>query len=1186
MRLLVAALVCAASAGVATASRAFCEAAFDGNFEAVKKSIRDGADVDYPCPTPKGTTTALFFASQDGHKEVVRFLLEAGADPNIVNHNGASPLFIAAQQNHDDVVRLLLAEVDPRGSILPSTGAGPLHIAAQLNSTAALRVLLDDGRLPVDGRSTEGHTPLHQAAQEGQRKAIEVLLRHGADASIAFNGKTPADIASRSGHDEVVALLTEAERKAAATKTFCPSLFAGNVEAVELAIRNGVDVDYRCPAQEGDGTQTALYDSSRYGDVDMIRLLLSKGAAVNSPDGYSLEPGSTALHAAAGGHPEAAQLLLRAGANASQTDANGLLPLHNAARWGYPEVIEVLSDEASVDINSRTDVGGTPIYYAALHGRVEVLRLLLERGADANIPDAQDVPPLYMAAEKNHSDVVRVLLEVVDPRRATWKGFSPLHVAADMGSIASLEVLLEDGRLSVNGQSANGATPLYYAARHGRLGSLETLLSYGADPSLARDDEFTPLYVAAERNHGDIVRLLLDVVDPYQSIRPNGWSPLHIAATNDAKEALETLLEDGRLPIDYLTDKGETPFYWAARNGSHRVVEILLARNADATIANNDGFQPLYAAAEQNQSDSLRLLLNVVDPRNAIKNPGGWSPLHIAAKFDSKAALEILLEDGRLDINGLSDDGWTPLYFAAKYSAYQAVEILLDGGADATIATNEGFYPLYVAARNDHGEVVRLLLEDSEVNPFEATYNPGGFTPLHAAAQFNATTALEALLDDGRLPINGLSDEGCTPLFYAAQDGALRAVKVLLRHGADASIEWKGKTPADIASQNGHHEVVALLEGRVLSEAFCAAVTDGDVEGVELLISQGVDVDYLCPYDDLINWRETALCTAASEGSTRMMEVLLRAGAVVNFAGQEGPDGRQTALILAADFGQTEAVQLLLRAGANASQVDGWGGGWEPLHYAASDGHRRVVEVLLDESKVDINRRNSNGGTPIYHAARNGHVEVVRLLLERGADATIANDKGFRPLYVAAEKNHSDTLRLLLDVDDPRQAIRSGGVSPLHISAKRGSKAALEVLCQDGRLSVNGRTENGTTPLWYAADHGRLGSAETLLRYGADPYQKRSSRPPAAPRPRALRTAGATRRRAPRSPSTCRGPPRCRRGPSSLRPHKRSCAAGRRTAIAAPPPRNWPCGSRAPRSDPRRPALDPRVSPPTWPPKP
>ncbi|CAH0369602.1 unnamed protein product [Pelagomonas calceolata] len=681
MRLLVAALVCAATADAA-ASKAFCRAANDGNLEAVKKSIRDGADIDYRCPTSIGKETALFIASQNGHTEVVRLLLEAGADANIVDHQGGTPLYIAAQEKHGDVVRLLLAEVDPRDSILKPSGSGPLHVAAFQGGTAALETLLEDGRLPIDGRTTEGHTPLHQAAQEGRLKIIEALLRHGADATIAWNGMTPADVASQNGHDEVAALLKEAEGWTP-SEAFCAAVEDGDAKAVEKSLSNGVDVDYPCL------TTTGTFAA---------------------------------------------------------------------------------------------------VHIASFHGHTEVLKVVLSWGADANVVDSQGLHLLYIAAERGHGEIVQLLLEdsEVNPFDATYNpgGFTVLHIAAERGNVAVLEVVLEDGRL----------------------------------------------------------------------------------------------------PMDGLDDAGRTPLHFAAQNGQLGAVVALVERGADVSIETTDGRDALYAAAERNHSDIVRLLLELVDPRHSI----------------------------------------------AK----------------------------------------------------------GGFSCLHAAAQVNSTAALSVLLDDGRLAINGLSDEGCTPLFYAAQFGALRAVKSLLRHGADASIAWgpDSWTPADIASENGHHEVVALLEGRVpASEAFCDAVADGDIEAAQLSISQGVDVDYPClVFGRSKSWTETALCTASSRGDTQMMEMLLRAGAAVNLAGRRMGEGAYTALIIAADSGKTEAVQLLLRENANATlgSLNGTVRDREPLHVAASKGHRRVVEVLLDEGKVDINRRSGRlGNSPIYSAAREGHLEVTRLLL-------------------------------------------------------------------------------------------------------------------------------------------------------------------------------------------------------------
>ena len=255
------------------------------------------------------------------------------------------------------------------------------------------------------------------------------------------------------------------------SNVFCAAARRGNARAVKMSIRKGVDVEYPCPA--ANGTETALCIASREGHTDIVDALLREGAAV-----------TIALHIAAGyGQTEVAELLLGAGGNPWQGDVAGYTPLDNAARWGHQKIVEVFLDQAKVDVKSH-DAKGAPIYYAAKYGRVEVIKLLLERGADPNLGPPAGSHPLYVAVEFNHSNVVRVLLEVVDPHRAAWNGYSPLHAAADM-SAATLEVLLEDGRLSVNDRTVNGTTPLYLAARSGQLDVVEKLLEHGANASIS-----------------------------------------------------------------------------------------------------------------------------------------------------------------------------------------------------------------------------------------------------------------------------------------------------------------------------------------------------------------------------------------------------------------------------------------------------------------------------------------------------------------------------------------------------------------------------------------------------------------------------------------------------------------------------------------------------------------------------
>ena len=160
-------------------------------------------------------------------------------------------------------------------------------------------------------------------AAAAKSEPLRVVDASGADATIAFNGKTPADVASQNGHDEVVAALLKDAERDPASEAFCDAARRGDAKSVERSIRNGVDVDHLCPV-EPRGTCTALYVASGHGNPDLIRSLLREGANVDLKGCNDPElSGRTPLHvAAAHGLTENCQLLLRAGANAEPKAAS------------------------------------------------------------------------------------------------------------------------------------------------------------------------------------------------------------------------------------------------------------------------------------------------------------------------------------------------------------------------------------------------------------------------------------------------------------------------------------------------------------------------------------------------------------------------------------------------------------------------------------------------------------------------------------------------------------------------------------------------------------------------------------------------------------------------------------------------------------------------------------------------
>ncbi|OLQ15447.1 Ankyrin-2 [Symbiodinium microadriaticum] len=161
-----------------------------------EKALEDGA-------------TPLYLAAQSGQLEVVRLLLQAGAAKDKAKQNGATPLFVAAQKGHLEVVSLLLnfsADKDKA----KQNGATPLFLAAGHGHLEVVSLLLEFSADTEKALEGGGATPLYLAAQNGQLEVVRLLLQASADKDKAKqNGATPWFVAAERGHLEVASLLLE-----------------------------------------------------------------------------------------------------------------------------------------------------------------------------------------------------------------------------------------------------------------------------------------------------------------------------------------------------------------------------------------------------------------------------------------------------------------------------------------------------------------------------------------------------------------------------------------------------------------------------------------------------------------------------------------------------------------------------------------------------------------------------------------------------------------------------------------------------------------------------------------------------------------------------------------------------------------------------------------------------------------
>jgi ankyrin repeat protein len=220
------------------------------------------------------------------------------------------------------------------------------------------------------------------------------------------------------------------------------------------------------------------------------------------------------------------------------------------------------------------------IYLAATAGHEEIVRLLLDCGANVNGEDFRGRSPLSLAASVGHEGIVRLLLERgADINKANSWGESPLSLAASAGYEGIVRLLLDRGA-DVNGEDFRGRSPLFLAASAGYEGVVRLLLDRGANVNRADSWGRSPLFLAASAGYEGVVRLLLDRGADVNGEDFRGRSPLFLAIEAGHKGIVRLLHETD---IDALVSG--TALRMAVKQRNVNYVRWLIREGADVQIA-------------------------------------------------------------------------------------------------------------------------------------------------------------------------------------------------------------------------------------------------------------------------------------------------------------------------------------------------------------------------------------------------------------------------------------------------------------------------------------------------------------------------------------------------------------------------------------------------------------------------